>query len=608
MTTNLSQLEQQFGLPSGLLSAVEQQESGGDSNAVSPKGALGAFQFMPATAQQYGIDPTDPDQSAIGAAKMYSDLLNKYQGDIPSALAAYNWGQGNVDKQGLPNAPPETKNYIASVMGKIGNAIVPSAQAAEPQQSGQTNPYENLSDQDLLAEAKKQGIQLPSMNDDIGAKAELPANQQVQQADAYVNSTPQQQVAQDVKEQDGSAPKSGYDAMSDEQLVTEAKKQGIDVAAPQSNSKLFVQNPTLKNFGNALMKTFKDFPSEVAKPYEDIGQMVYGNKPIITDSFGQTAGNLMNLAMPFLATPEGLSGGLTESEGAALPKASPWDVLSGALKNEYEKPEAKGITTPQEAKDVASNYYKQAQEKGGVIDNPNPLMDMFQGKDPTTPTEIAVAKNDPVRKFAMDFSDVRSSPMTLSDAQILDEELSNRIGKEYGIGGLSKDGQKLLEAQSNFREALKNTPPETVGGGAEGYQAWKNGQKAWQQAMKLQDLDNIQTRADLSDNPATAIKSGIRTLLSSPSRRRGYSPQEIKALQNAADRGALGSTLHVFGSRLIPMGAAFIGESMGGLPGAAISGLMGHGLSSVLRRGASSIQSSKMSGAARIIGQGVPKE
>lgn len=118
-------LEQQYGLPDGWLAAVQKQESGGNPNAVSPKGALGAFQFMPATAQQYGINPLDPDQAAQGAAQMYGDLFKKYNGDPASALAAYNWGQGNVDRQGIQNAPPETQNYIASILGKLASPSQP---------------------------------------------------------------------------------------------------------------------------------------------------------------------------------------------------------------------------------------------------------------------------------------------------------------------------------------------------------------------------------------------------------------------------------------------------------------------------------------------------
>lgn len=110
-------LERKHGLPFGLLSAVMQAESAGDPKAVSEAGAQGLFQFMPKTAQGYGIDPFDPAQAADGAARMYGDLNRQYKGDLPKMLAAYNWGSGNLDENGLDNAPEETRNYVAKVQG-----------------------------------------------------------------------------------------------------------------------------------------------------------------------------------------------------------------------------------------------------------------------------------------------------------------------------------------------------------------------------------------------------------------------------------------------------------------------------------------------------------
>jgi hypothetical protein len=115
----LAQLEDKYKLPSGLLHAVMKQESGGNVNAVSPKGARGAFQFMPATAKQYGVDVNSLESSADGAARMYADLLKSHNGDVDKALASYNWGQGNVVRKGMENAPKETRDYIAKVKSEM---------------------------------------------------------------------------------------------------------------------------------------------------------------------------------------------------------------------------------------------------------------------------------------------------------------------------------------------------------------------------------------------------------------------------------------------------------------------------------------------------------
>ena len=129
---NLDDLEKQYNLPPGMLNAVMQTESNGNPNAVGPvtsngQRAMGAFQFMPATAKQYGIDPMDPDQAAQGAARYYSDLLKQTGGDIPKALASYNWGPGNVARKGLDNAPKETQDYIQKISSKMDLAKVADA-------------------------------------------------------------------------------------------------------------------------------------------------------------------------------------------------------------------------------------------------------------------------------------------------------------------------------------------------------------------------------------------------------------------------------------------------------------------------------------------------
>lgn len=116
----LATLEDKYRLPKGLLNSVMQTESRGNINAVSPKGAQGAFQFMPATAKAYGVNTNDLASSAEGAAKMYADLLKAHNGDLDKALASYNWGQGNVSRKGIENAPKETRDYIAKVKTGMG--------------------------------------------------------------------------------------------------------------------------------------------------------------------------------------------------------------------------------------------------------------------------------------------------------------------------------------------------------------------------------------------------------------------------------------------------------------------------------------------------------
>jgi len=115
--------EQKNNLPPGTLDSVWNAESGRGKHMLSPAGAQGHFQFMPGTARQYGLsDPNNLEQSAAAAAQYLGELRMKYGGDMGKALAAYNWGPGNVDRKGMGAAPTETLNYMRKVMGGIPGA------------------------------------------------------------------------------------------------------------------------------------------------------------------------------------------------------------------------------------------------------------------------------------------------------------------------------------------------------------------------------------------------------------------------------------------------------------------------------------------------------
>ena len=133
-STSFSEIESSRGLPPGFLYAQMMAESRGNVNAVSPKGAKGPFQLMDATAKEYGIsDPFNLGVSANVAGIINSKNLKRYGGDIRKALAAYNWGMGNLDKDIAKNgsnweanAPAETRDYIervARIMARQGQNV-----------------------------------------------------------------------------------------------------------------------------------------------------------------------------------------------------------------------------------------------------------------------------------------------------------------------------------------------------------------------------------------------------------------------------------------------------------------------------------------------------
>ncbi|EME5567829.1 transglycosylase SLT domain-containing protein [Salmonella enterica] len=118
----LTGLEEKYNLPPGLLRSVAITESGGEQYAVSHAGAMGPFQFMPKTAKEFGLngyDVFDPEKAADAAARKLGGLLQFFHGDLAKALAAYNWGEGNVQRKGLAAAPEETRKYVPRVLANL---------------------------------------------------------------------------------------------------------------------------------------------------------------------------------------------------------------------------------------------------------------------------------------------------------------------------------------------------------------------------------------------------------------------------------------------------------------------------------------------------------
>lgn len=106
-----------YDLPKALIQAVVRAESDYQVRAVSPAGAQGLMQLMPATARELGVeDPFDIDQNIDGGAKYLRQMLNQFNGDIKLALSAYNAGPGNVIKYNGQVPFAETRAYVDRVL------------------------------------------------------------------------------------------------------------------------------------------------------------------------------------------------------------------------------------------------------------------------------------------------------------------------------------------------------------------------------------------------------------------------------------------------------------------------------------------------------------
>ena len=115
--SRIPDLAAKYGIDEKLVRAVIRMESGGKTDALSCKGAMGIMQLMPGTAKMLGVeDPYDPVQNLEGGIKYLSQLSDKYDGDLEKTLAAYNAGPGRVDSYG--GIPPfaETQHYVKTIL------------------------------------------------------------------------------------------------------------------------------------------------------------------------------------------------------------------------------------------------------------------------------------------------------------------------------------------------------------------------------------------------------------------------------------------------------------------------------------------------------------
>lgn len=158
-----------------LLQALIATESGFNTHAVSPKGAVGLMQLMPPTAQRYGVRAdkhspiekklTDPRTNIVAGSRYLRYLIDLFPGQLELAVAAYNAGEGAVQRYGnkIPNYP-ETKNYVKTVM-QLYSHLKPPSMIGEARRSGRVRMEmmggSNISTAQPAGGATGRGNQLP---------------------------------------------------------------------------------------------------------------------------------------------------------------------------------------------------------------------------------------------------------------------------------------------------------------------------------------------------------------------------------------------------------------------------------------------------------------
>lgn len=124
----IDQAATRYGLAPELVDAIARQESAYNSSAVSPKGAIGVMQLMPGTARTLGVDPRDVVANIHGGAAYLRQLIDRFDGRIDLALAAYNAGPRAVERH--DGVPPyrETQAYVATALDRLASTSLAQTQ------------------------------------------------------------------------------------------------------------------------------------------------------------------------------------------------------------------------------------------------------------------------------------------------------------------------------------------------------------------------------------------------------------------------------------------------------------------------------------------------
>lgn len=222
------------------------------------------------------------------------------------------------------------------------------------------------------------------------------------------------------------------------------------------------------------------------------------------------------------------------------------------------------VVTSDDIVSLSAKAYKKADDLGGSL-KPQFRDKFIDDISKILPKEERITSGKDVIDDVLEtMGQRRGEPITLRGAQEIDEQLGGLIDKEFGLKGLSKEGRTLQNIQTTFREGVEGATPAMVSGGNEGFAALKEGRKLWSASRRLKDVERILERAELIDNPATAIKTGFRNLVTNPKKVRGFSKKEVALMKKAAKTGVVSDLFRVtLGSRLIPIVTAGAGGGLG---------------------------------------------
>jgi hypothetical protein len=340
-----------------------------------------------------------------------------------------------------------------------------------------------------------------------------------------------------------------------------------------------------------LSKQFKDRPA--TSILSNIGGALFTGAAGATTRAGAAIGNASRtgstVARVFKGIPVGAASGAfygagVGKDGEKTESARRGAILGGSLSaaapvvgKVVEKALTKTVVpTSEQVRNQASKLYEVAEQKGGALSagEANKFYNQILKIRPQTVEGKVFKGKSAIADIFDQIPDLKDRPMTLRAAQEVDEALGDlAYGTMDKFGKLTSDGKKFLDMQTSLRRTIENADESMVHGGKEGFEALKEARRHWATSLRLRDVEKIIDNSQYAEQPATALRTGFRTLLKNPDRLKGYTPKEVAAIKRAAKTGIVTDALRLAGSGLTPIiagaGGAAATVPMGGVGAAA---------------------------------------
>lgn len=251
------------------------------------------------------------------------------------------------------------------------------------------------------------------------------------------------------------------------------------------------------------------------------------------------------------------------------------------------------VPTADKIKSVATKLYTKARSMGAEFtdDATNQLRKAVQSQIPTDDFAKIAIGEDEISAFAKRLEGVSGKKMSLESFESLDKWLGEKATKA-AFSGENDLARRYGIIQGELRNIVES--PDFIKGSSDGVRAYREATDMWRSSAKMRDIEQIIERSKTYvGGEGAGIKAGFARLVRNPKLLRGYTEEEVKAIEKAARTGRTEGLLRTFGSRLLPI----IGGGAGGPKGA----LAGYALSEVSQGGAAALRGAEATKIGKII-------